>query len=102
MYRVATHPRFEKEALAKLSPEELRRMDKLYVRVKQNPFIGDALGPERFREIRFGGKLIYFLIEGAVILFVDVSGKNDQQDVIDDVRANITSYTEYAKSATSR
>jgi hypothetical protein len=75
--------RFQKRRNKLLSPEEIRKLPALLERLAKNPSIGDSLGSPWFREVRMSGKRLYYIVGKSRLLFVDVSGKKDQQEIID-------------------
>ena len=88
MNRIHTTNEFTKQARKLLSYQEQREMDVLRKRLKVNARIGDTIGPHWVRECRIGTKRVYFLIEEPVVILIMVSGKKDQQTIIDRIREN--------------
>ena len=79
------------QQLPKQTQEEIKKLrDKL----KENPFVGDPLGFKFFREKKFGGLRLYFLVyeDIVVVLFVALSDKKTQQSTIDEVKLNLKEY----------
>lgn len=85
-YAVYTTADFDKD-LFNLSPEEQRRISKIFLQLKNNPYVGDPLRYKFFREKRLKEKRIYYLIydDLKAVLVVAMSGKKDQQKVINSI-----------------
>lgn len=86
---------FEKEANKLFSTSQKRQLLSAYQRLTKNPWLGDALGPAWFRELRFQEKRAYFFVDAPLVLFFAVSDKKRQQSVIDATRDRIQMYKEY-------
>jgi hypothetical protein len=59
--------------------------------------IGKLLGRKYFREKKFGGKRLYFLVykKFMVILGVGISNKKTQQNTIDKILSEIRNYEKF-------
>ncbi len=92
-YAVYTTQRFDKE-LAKLAKEEERRIEKIFLQLKENPYVGDQLQYKNLREKRIKEKRIYYLVydDLQAVLIVAISGKKNQQATINHI---IDSFSEY-------
>ncbi|MBI4016070.1 MAG: type II toxin-antitoxin system RelE/ParE family toxin [Candidatus Aenigmarchaeota archaeon] len=64
--------------------------------LKMNPYLGTPLGYDFFREKRVMNYRFYYLIYGdmSTILFMAISSKKDQQQVIDRIQLLIPFYKE--------
>ena len=95
MFRVFRAEWYEKK-LSKLTPKELDMVSQFEQDLKQNPFQGKPLGYPFFREKKFNGKRMYFLVYEShqVVFLITISDKKAQQDVIDVVKANLDIYKE--------
>ena len=93
MFRAFRTDWYEKK-LKKLSKEEQETVEKIEQELKQNPFSGKPLGYRFFREKKFDGKRIYFLVyfTPKVIFLITISDKKVQQQVIDLIKANLDVY----------
>lgn len=83
-YSVYTTESFDKEA-AKLSPLDQEIIRKICFKLKDSPYVGDALRYKFFREKRIREKRLYFLIydDLSAVLLVAFGGKKIQQETID-------------------
>ena len=61
-YKVFTTEGFDKEK-GKLTKEEERRVEKIFLQLKDNPYVGDQLRYRFLREKRIKEKRIYYLIK---------------------------------------
>ena len=93
MFRVFRSDWYEKK-LTELSKQEEGRVKKFEQDLKQNPYQGRPLGYDFFREKKFNGKRMYFLVYEShqVVFIVTISGKKTQQQVIDVIKANLDVY----------
>jgi len=84
VFAVYTTETFDKE-VEKLEKDAQDRIQKLFLQLKDNPYVGDQLKFRFFREKRLDEKRIYYLVyeDLNLVLMVGVSGKKDQQKTID-------------------
>ena len=97
MYRIFTTDEFEKD-LHKLDNSEQLRVRKILKQLKeQGGNVGKILGPSSFREKKFDGKRLYYLIyeNFLVILVLAISDKKTQQATINMILAKIADYYKY-------
>lgn len=82
------------EDYRKLSKEEQNRADKIKEQLKVNPYSGKPLGYRFFREKRFDGKRLYYLVyDNYVIVFVvAISDKKTQQATINSIKSMFEIY----------
>ena len=87
------------EKFNKLSKSEQDRVSKFEQKLKIEPFSGKPLGYKFFREKKFGGKRLLFLVyEGHKIVFlITLTDKKAQQHEIDLIKANLDIYREELK-----
>ena len=97
-YKIFTTQEFDK-LFNKLNPQIKTQIEKEIDQLAENPFAGKPLGYKFFREKKVKGYRIYFLIyeEYLVVFIITVSGKKDQQDVIDTIKALIPIFKEEIK-----
>ncbi len=78
----------------KLSKEEQRRVDKIKEQISSNPYTGKSLGHNFFREKRFDGKRLYYLVydDYVIVLVVAISGKKTQQSTINAIKSAFEVY----------
>ena len=77
-----------------LSMPEQKMVSAFEYKLKDDPFQGRQLKYPFFREKKFNGKRIYYLIyqDMVVVLMVAISDKKTQQVTIDAIRANLDVY----------
>ena len=80
----------------KLSRFEQERISKFEQELKINPYSGKPLGYEFFREKKFNGKRLLFLVydKYEVIFLITLVDNKAQQHEIDLIKANLDVYTE--------
>lgn len=85
-YAVYTTADFDKD-LFNLSGAEQDKIEKIFLQLSVNPYVGDAIRYRFFREKRLKEKRIYYLIYEDLksVLVVAMSGKKDQQKVINSI-----------------
>ena len=95
-YAVYTTGRFEKE-IEKLSELDKEIISKIIIKLKDNPYVGDSIRYNFFREKRIREKRFYFLVydDLSAILVVAFSGKKAQQDTIDEIISLLPEYKKY-------
>ena len=86
-YKVYRSERFDKE-LSKFDKNFQNRVDNIEDQLVTNPFAGDPLGINWFREKRYGKYRIYYLIYENLkaVFMVGISKKKDQQKVINTIK----------------
>ena len=95
MFKVFRTETFEDEfhKLPKTEQQEIKKFEK---HLSENPFVGKPLGMPFFREKKFKGRRVYYLIyeDVIVVLMVALSDKKTQQATIDAIKENIAVYSE--------
>ena len=96
VYAVYTTKSFDKKA-GKLTKDEKDRIQKIFLQLKENPYVGDQLQYRHLREKRIREKRVYYLVydDLQVVLVVAISGKKDQQATINHIIDNFDEYKEY-------
>ena len=86
-YKIFHSETFDKE-LNKFNKDFQNWVDKIEDQLVENPYVGDALGEKWFREKKYGKFRIYYLIYDDLqsVYMVGISGKKDQQKVINTIR----------------
>jgi len=102
-YKVYTTNSFEKE-MSKLSLDEQERIKKIFLQLKENPYVGDQLQYKFLREKRLKEKRIYYLIYDDLlsVLIVAISGKKNQQETIDHIIYCFDEYKIYLEKILKR
>ena len=82
------------EEYDKLSKAEQARVNKIRAQLRVNPYVGRPLGYKFFREKRFDGKRLYYIIyeDYVIVLVVAYSDKKTQQSTIDSVKKSFELY----------
>jgi mRNA-degrading endonuclease RelE of RelBE toxin-antitoxin system len=90
-YAVYTTDSFEKK-IEKISNSDKERIQKLFLQLKENPYIGKQLKIPFFRE-----KRIYYLVYDDLnsVLVVAFGGKKGQQETIDNVIKALPEFKAY-------
>ncbi|MCH7850784.1 MAG: type II toxin-antitoxin system RelE/ParE family toxin [Nanoarchaeota archaeon] len=95
-YSVYTTESFERE-IAKFSQSEKNKIRKIFLQLKENPFVGDQLQYKHLREKRVREKRIYYLVykDLKAVLVIAVGGKKSQQATINHIIRNFDEYKWY-------
>jgi len=98
-YAVYATESFEKE-IEQLSNSDKEIIKKMFLQLKENPYVGDQIRYKFFREKRLREKRIYFLIydELSAVLIVAFGGKKSQQETIDKIIELFPYFKEYITS----
>ena len=98
VYSVFITESFEKE-ISKLSQEDRSKIQKIFLQLKENPYVGDILQYRFFREKRIKEKRLYYLIydDLSVVLVVAIGGKKKQQRTIDYIIRYFPEYKKYVE-----
>jgi len=97
MFRVFTTKEFN-EWFEYLDESEKKKLRKIMNHIREKgDSIGKLLGRKYFREKKFGGKRLYFLVykKFMVILGVGISNKKTQQNTIDKILSEIRNYEKF-------
>lgn len=95
MFRAFRTDWYEKK-LKKLSSNEQERIKQIEQELKKSPYDGKPLGYEFFREKKFDGKRLIFLVYEShkAIFLITITNKKMQQKVIDIIKSNLEVYKE--------
>jgi len=99
MFKVFTTDEFDAD-FESLDESEKKRIRKIMAQLKdQGESVGKPLKVPYFREKRFEGKRLYFLVykEFAVILALGIGDKKTQQETINQILSDINSYNRFIK-----
>lgn len=85
-YSVYTTESFDKE-VEKLSKNDQEIIQKMFLKIRDNPYTSDQLRYRNLREKRIREKRVYFLVydDLQAVLIVAISGKKDQQATINHI-----------------
>ncbi|MFH1521345.1 MAG: hypothetical protein ABIF18_00130 [archaeon] len=99
VYAVFITENFQKEMVG-FSQSDREKIQKVFLQLKENPFVGDAIRYRFFREKRIKEKRIYYLIydDLSAVLIVAISGKKTQQKTIDYIIRYLPEYRRYVKN----
>lgn len=94
-YFIYTTENFDKE-VAKLKIDR-KRLQKIFLQLKENPYVGDQLQYKNLREKRISEKRIYYLVYDDLksVLVIAVSDKKNQQATINHIIDCFDEYKEY-------
>lgn len=92
-YSVYISDGFEKE-INKLSKEYSRRINNLFIQLRENPYAGDILRIRSLREKRLEEKRIYYLVFDDLksVLIISIGGKKGQKKLINFIIENIDNF----------
>jgi len=95
LYRVFRSNWYDKK-FEDLTKEEKERVDKFEQKLKEEPFSGKPLDYKFFREKKFNGKRLLFLVYENLqaVFLVTITDKKIQQEVIDLIKKNLDNYKE--------
>ena len=98
-YAVYTTESFEKE-IEKLSNSDRAIIKKIFIQLKDNPYVGTQIRYKFFREKRIREKRIYYLVydDLSVVLVVASGGKKAQQETIDEIVKLFPEFKQYTQS----
>jgi len=98
-YAIYTTESFDKE-IEKLSQSDKEIIKKIYLQLKENPYVGDQIRYRFFREKRLREKRLYFLIydDLSTILMVALGGKKAQQETIDEIIKLLPEFKKYMEN----
>ena len=98
VYAIYTTENFENE-VSKLHEEEVQKINKIFLQLKENPYVGDSIRYRFFREKRIKEKKIYYLIyeELSAVLIVAFGSKKEQQKTIDEIIRYLPEFKKYMK-----
>ena len=98
VYSVYTTKSFDRET-TKLSQKDKERIQKIFLQIKENPYVGRQLQYVHLREKRIREKRIYYLVydDLQAVLVVAISGKKNQQATINHIIDNFVEYKKYMR-----
>jgi len=98
VYAVYTLDVFDRE-MNKLSDFERKIIQKMFLQLKENPYVGDQIRYRFFREKRLKEKRIYYLVydDLKIVLLVAIGGKKIQEETIDKIVSYFDEYRHYAE-----
>ena len=93
MFRVFRSDWYDKK-LDRLDKFEQQRISKFEQQLKEEPYQGKPLGYKFFREKKFDGKRVLFLVyeEHNAVFMVTITDKKAQQREIDLIKTNLEVY----------
>jgi mRNA-degrading endonuclease RelE of RelBE toxin-antitoxin system len=96
VYFVYTTKSFDSE-MSKLSEDEQEKVRRIFLQIKENPYVGDQLRFRYLREKRLREKRIYYLVydDLKAVLIVAVGGKKDQNKTINHIVKYFNEYRFY-------
>ena len=102
VYTVYGTETFEKE-FEKLEKDYQDSIKKIFLQLKENPYVGDSIRYKLFREKRIKEKRIYYIVydEFSSVLIVAVGNKKAQQNTIDEIIKLLPEFKIYMKELLS-
>ena len=99
VYAIYITENFEKE-IEKISNSDKEVLQKIFLQIKENPYVGDSIKYRFFREKRIREKRIYYLIydDLSAVLVVAFGGKKAQQETIDEVIKDLPKFKIYLEN----
>ena len=96
VYSVYTIETFDKET-EKISRDYRLAIDKIFLQLKESPYVGDQIRFRFFREKRIKEKRIYYLVYDNLnaVLIVAFGGKKAQQETIDEILRLLPEFRKY-------
>ncbi len=97
-YAVYITESFEKE-FDKLDKLDKKIIQKIFLQLKENPYVGDQVRFRFFREKRVREKRIYYLVydDLSAVLVVALGGKKAQQEIINEIVKFLPEFRKYLK-----
>jgi mRNA-degrading endonuclease RelE of RelBE toxin-antitoxin system len=97
-YAIYTLNVFDKE-MNKLPESDKEIIKKIFLQLKENPYVGDQIRYRFFREKRIREKRIYYLVydDLKIVLMAAIGGKKAQEETIDDIVRYFDEYRKYAE-----
>jgi len=97
-YVVYVTKSFEKE-MEKISKSETEELQKIFLQLKDNPYVGDGVRYRFFREKRIREKRVYYLIydDLKAVLVVAFGGKKAQKETINEIIKYLPEFRIYLK-----
>lgn len=85
--------------MSKLSSDYSSKIEKIFLQLKENPYVGDSIRYRFFREKRVKEKRVYYLVydDLKIVLMVAIGGKKAQQETIDKIIGYFNEYRNYAE-----
>ncbi|MBU3907357.1 MAG: hypothetical protein KKA64_03845 [Nanoarchaeota archaeon] len=98
-YAVYATESFEKE-MNKLSSSDKEIIKKIFLQLKENPYVGDQTRYRFFREKRMREKRIYYLVydDLSAVLIVALGGKKAQQETIEEIIKYLPEFKKYLEN----
>jgi hypothetical protein len=89
---------FDKE-MNKLPEFDKEIIRKIFLQLKENPYVGDQIRYKFFREKRIREKRIYYIVydDLKIVLMIAIGGKKVQEETIDEIVKYFKEYRKYAE-----
>ncbi len=100
VYSVYVTENFENE-IDMLPESDKLIIKKIFLQLKENPYVGDPIRYKFFREKRIREKRIYYIVydDLSAVLMVAFGGKKVQQNTIDEIIKDFPKFREYLENA---
>lgn len=102
-YAVYSTPSFDRE-IERLPQSDKDIIEKIFLQLKENPYVGDAIRYRFFREKRVREKRIYYLIydDLSAVLVVAFGGKKAQEETIDEIIKLLPEFKTYLQEVLNK
>src|SRR3989338_11683525 len=99
IYAVYTTENFENK-IRKLPEADKKIIQKIFLQLKENPYVGDAIRYPFFREKRIREKRIYYLVydDLSAVLIVAFGGKKERDETIDKIIGHLPEFKTYLET----
>ena len=103
VYAVYTTKSFDKE-VEKLPKDDQKIIQKIFLKIRENPYSSDQLRYKNLREKRIREKRVYFLVyeDLELVLLVATSGKKDQQITIHYIKKHLGEFKKIAEDVSKQ
>ena len=97
-YSIYTTETFDKQT-RKLNSSDKKILQKMFLQLKENPYVGDQIRYPFFREKRLRKKRVYYLIydDKLIVLMVSLGGKKAQKETIDEIVKLLPEFKKYVE-----
>ncbi|MBI4043449.1 MAG: hypothetical protein HY393_01420 [Candidatus Diapherotrites archaeon] len=99
-YRVFKNVQFD-EKFVRLTVFEKARVERFLNQLTEKPgMVGKPLGVHFFREKKFNGKRVYYLVyeEWKSVMIINISNKKEQASTIQEIRMKLGHYKDFMQS----
>ena len=83
----------------KFTDSDKEIMNKIFLQLKENPYVGDPIRYRLFREKRIREKRLYYLVydDLSAVLIIAFGGKKEQQETINKTLEHLPEFRKYVE-----